>query len=872
MVLSRSKSSGSSSSFGSTGTKILGGVQVSLTLLEKSVDGTSIPFVKGVAGAALEVIKIAKSIQSNREECDNLAERSTSLLIVILGSLTGKMEDAIPDHLRRGVERLTVNFHEVLAGLRTIDNRAQGWRAVLYYLDNGERLKDFSAKLQWAMEEFQVTSKVDSCLKDLERHEELSRRLDKIQESQQEVLKGQATLEEGIKKSQKEVQDGLLAIKEQSTSQAISNIPSTVMPPNPKIFGRQEYIEKAVKLLHSTIGAKIAILGPGGMGKTSVALGIIYDALVVDRFGDNRCWIPCEQATSVPLFVELVAKSLKLPSSSSNDRLADVIEFLKCSKILYILLFDNFETPWDIEGQQSNVAEVLATIASIPSVSFIITMRGNKHPSSNTIEWTEPRLPSLSQLDLDAAEAAFVKISPNAKGDPELRTLLQTLDCMPLAITLMAKLSEDGETVGDLLEQWRSERTRLLDQPGGDRRNSIEVSIKLSLESRSVKGNPDALRLLSVLAMLPAGAALSRLPDMCPSIPGWKAALRVLRGAALLYDSADTSRVHMLSPIQSYILLHYPLGQELMNDLRASYYKLAPEDKTGPQHPEFKDIAKELSTEEPNMEAILANALHDRDGDRAEAINVSLYYSVYLFYQQPRTEIIVEAVQVAKETNSPVLAYCLKWHAGLLRQQGKVDESESLFVEARDEFTKLGDEGQAADCNGLLGNLLTMRGHYDEARALLHDAADTLLAVGHAENAAWRRRDIGLTFYYQKEYKSACSNYEQARSEFVRAENRLGSLRCLSSLGAALQMQGEYDAARSALEEARLGLLECGDLSDLAYCLSYLGHTFKQIGDYSMSVAKFEEALAAFTQIGDLPMIEESKGEIDKVRRLLAAG
>ncbi|KAG8957003.1 hypothetical protein FRC03_010632 [Tulasnella sp. 419] len=222
MVLSRSKSSGSSSSFGSTGTKILGGVQVSLTLLEKSVDGTSIPFVKGVAGAALEVIKIAKSIQSNREECDNLAERSTSLLIVILGSLTGKTEDAIPDHLRRGVERLTVNFHEVLAGLRIIDNRAQGWRAVMYYLDNGERLKDFSAKLQWAMEEFQVTSKVDSCLKDLERHEELSRRLDKIQESQQEVLKGQATLEEGIKKSQKEVQDGLLAIKEQSTSQAIS--------------------------------------------------------------------------------------------------------------------------------------------------------------------------------------------------------------------------------------------------------------------------------------------------------------------------------------------------------------------------------------------------------------------------------------------------------------------------------------------------------------------------------------------------------------------------------------------------------------------------------------------------------------------------
>ncbi|KAG8932441.1 hypothetical protein FRC02_001120, partial [Tulasnella sp. 418] len=465
MVLSRSKASGAASSLGPAGTAILGGVQVSLTLLEKSVDGMNIPFVKGVAGAALEVIKIAKVIQSNREECDNLVQSSTSLLIVILGSLSGKAEDAIPDHLRRGVERLTNNFSEVLAELRIIDKRAQGWRAAFYYIDNGERLKGCSSKIEWAMEEFQVTSNVDSCLKELEHHEELRKaqeriqsgvdRLQKgqetmqetVQESQQELMKGQANMEESIKKEVREGLSGVReAIKEQGNTQDFVSGPLTVMPPEPKLFGRTKYIDKAIKLLFSITGAKIAILGPGGMGKTSVALKIIYDALLVDRFGDNRCWIPCEQATSVLLFLELIAKSLNLPNSSSSDRLAEIVRFLKSSKDLYILLFDNFETPWDIEGQQSNVAEVLAIIASIPSVSFIITMRGNQHPSSNTIEWTEPKLPLLTQLDLGAAEEAFVRISPDAKGDPELRTLLQALDCMPLAITLMAKLSEAGET------------------------------------------------------------------------------------------------------------------------------------------------------------------------------------------------------------------------------------------------------------------------------------------------------------------------------------------------------------------------------------------------------------------------------------------
>ncbi|KAG8930305.1 hypothetical protein FRC02_004378 [Tulasnella sp. 418] len=242
MVVSHTKASGSSTLLGPTGTAILGGVQVSLTLLEKSVDGTNIPFVKGVAGAALEVIKIAKAIQSNREECSNLVERSTSLLIVILGSLTGKTEDAIPDHLRRGVERLTHNFYEILAELRIIDKRAHGWRSVLYYIDNGEKLKDCSAKLHWATEEFQVTSKVDSCLKDLERHEELRKgqeRLQKgqerlqetIQESQQELIKGQTNMEENIRK---EVRDGLSgvreAIKDQSNTQDSSGF---VEPPSP---------------------------------------------------------------------------------------------------------------------------------------------------------------------------------------------------------------------------------------------------------------------------------------------------------------------------------------------------------------------------------------------------------------------------------------------------------------------------------------------------------------------------------------------------------------------------------------------------------------------------------------------------------------
>ncbi|KAG8940892.1 hypothetical protein FRC03_005025, partial [Tulasnella sp. 419] len=634
-LLSSSKESDrSKSSLASVGTATLNGAQISLTLLKEAMDGTNIPFVKGVAGVAVEVIKIIKAIQTNSEECEELMKRTTSLLVVILGSLKGKREDAIPVHLKNGVERLTTSFQEVLAELRIIKKRVGKWsvgglaRAILYHADNGEKLKGCSAKLDWAMGEFQVTSKVDSCLKDFERYEELRKGQMEIREGQMKIREGQMDIREGQVKLEEHMKTGLIeiqdVIKEQTKHAQADNLPSTVMPTEPKIFGRWEYIEKAVKLLLAGATARLVILGPGGMGKTSVALKIVYDARVKQRYGPYRCWIPCEQATSIPLFIELLAKSLNLPTSSSTDRFNELIIFLENSQNVYLLLLDNFETPWDIEGQQSDVADILTRLASIPTVSLLITMRGGQYPSSHTIEWSNPRLPSLTQLDLDSAEEAFLKISPDAIGDPELRTLLQKLDCMPLAITLMAKLSEAGETIQDLLSQWSTERTRLLDQPGGDRRNSIEVSIKLSVESRAVRGNPDAIRLLSVLSMLPAGAALDRLPDMCPSIPSWKTALRVLRRAALVYDSADKLRVQMLSPIQSYIMLHYPLAQGPLDELRSAFYQLAPQEKNIVGHPEFNETWTELAKEEVNMEAVLIDALRDANGNREEAIGASL--------------------------------------------------------------------------------------------------------------------------------------------------------------------------------------------------------------------------------------------------------
>ncbi|KAG8941930.1 hypothetical protein FRC03_003857 [Tulasnella sp. 419] len=166
----------------------LAGTQRSVAFLEKSLDHAAIPFVRRFAEMALEVIKTAMQIRENQENRDNLVNESASLLVVILTSFTGKTENHVPDHLRNEVEQLTTTFDEVLEVLKIIHKREGERGALLYYFDNDEKLRGCLAKLVWAMQEFEVTSKIDSGLADLLRYEELHSQA-KLHESQQGTAK-----------------------------------------------------------------------------------------------------------------------------------------------------------------------------------------------------------------------------------------------------------------------------------------------------------------------------------------------------------------------------------------------------------------------------------------------------------------------------------------------------------------------------------------------------------------------------------------------------------------------------------------------------------------------------------------------------------
>jgi hypothetical protein len=68
--------------------------------------------------------------------------------------------------------------------------------------------------------------------------------------------------------------------------------------------------------------------------------------------------------------------------------------------------------------------------------------------------------------------------------------LLTAIDCVPLAIALMANLADGIETPETLIARWREEHSSLLHRTP-DRRSSLDISIGISLNSQRMKAVPE---------------------------------------------------------------------------------------------------------------------------------------------------------------------------------------------------------------------------------------------------------------------------------------------------------------------------------------------------------------------------------------------
>ncbi|KAJ7755923.1 P-loop containing nucleoside triphosphate hydrolase protein [Mycena metata] len=340
----------------------------------------------------------------------------------------------------------------------------------------------------------------------------------------------------------------------------------SMLPAEPKIFyGRDSELEDILKLFNQET-PRIAILGAGGMGKTSLARTVLHHEQIITKYQGNRFFIACDTASNKVELAGLIGAHLGMKPGKDLTQ-AVLWHFAEAPPSLLIL--DNFETPWEPFESRKEIEEFLSLLADITSLVLLVTMRGAERPSK--VQWTRPFLSPLGPLSQEAARKMFIEIADDRHSMEEVDQVLHLTDNMPLSISLLAHLV-DMENCSTILSHWEREKTSLISE-GFDRRSNLELSISLSLSSPRITSMPHSQDLLALLSILPDGLSdveLKQSKFPIQDILGCKAAL--LR-TALAY-SDDHKRLKVLVPVREYMGRCSPPTDPIITPLLAHFHEL----------------------------------------------------------------------------------------------------------------------------------------------------------------------------------------------------------------------------------------------------------------------------------------------------------
>ncbi|KIJ42450.1 hypothetical protein M422DRAFT_105886, partial [Sphaerobolus stellatus SS14] len=305
--------------------------------------------------------------------------------------------------------------------------------------------------------------------------------------------------------------------------------PWTLIPIPAPMFGRDNELKDMLSHLMPNKPLCIAILGPGGMGKTTLALHFLNTGNVTNAY-HSQLFISCKGRNSLDELLLDIAEQVGIPSEQRKEYLQNqILGALK--KLPTIIWLDNLETLWEPVTLCTITEDFLNHLSSIQTLGFIVTIQGNQWP--NGVTWPQPLLKLLPALKIESSLKTFENIV-GIQPDENVQRLLKEVEGVPFAITLISNLIRDeAESPEALWSRWQKEKTKVL-ETGQDRKSSLTISINLSFNSPRM--TEDARELLYLLSFLPDGFSNRNqmLEDIQRYILQFRQALTVLKSVALV--------------------------------------------------------------------------------------------------------------------------------------------------------------------------------------------------------------------------------------------------------------------------------------------------------------------------------------------------
>jgi predicted ATPase len=360
--------------------------------------------------------------------------------------------------------------------------------------------------------------------------------------------------------------------------QARKQISQSTLPlPLTTLIGREHELAEGCRLLRQKDIRLLTISGPGGVGKTRLAVEMA--ALVQRDFDDGVRFISLASLQDTAFVLPSIAQALQLQGSGSFAPLEHLKAFLHAQHCLLVL--DCFEHIIDAAPL------LVELLVSCPALKLLVTSRETLHVRGEhefplmPLALPDTQIPLTSQtlseygaieLFVERAQEAHSAFHLTAENASLIAEICQRLDGLPLALELAAarlKLLSPSA----LLERLKRRLTLLTDGPrdAPPHQRTLRATLQWSYDLLS----SDEQRLFRLLASFSGGCTLSALEAVCDALDE-KISFIVegvtsLLNKHLLYQQEQDlgeRRLMMLGTIREYgweRLLAYHEQEEVMN-------------------------------------------------------------------------------------------------------------------------------------------------------------------------------------------------------------------------------------------------------------------------------------------------------------------
>jgi predicted ATPase len=645
--------------------------------------------------------------------------------------------------------------------------------------------------------------------------------------------------------------------------QQVETRPTNIPVQRTQFVGREKEVAAAKELLLRPDVRLVTVTGPGGIGKTRLAVEVAGG--LVELFPGGVHFIPLSPLSDAGLIASVIVQTLGIREAGIQSPLEILKKNLQDSlRAPILLLLDNFE---HLIQAAPVVAELLAVASNL---KILVTSRAALHlygehefpvpPLALPDSRTTPPLEVLSQYP---AIALFVQRAIAAKPDFELNgenaraisEICARLDGLPLAIELAAARVK--------VLSPSSMRTRLASRlqllTGGardlpQRQQTLRATMDWSYDLLSAAEQ----KLFRRFAVFVGGCNLEGVEAVCDTQIDLD--LDLLDGTASMVDKSllqqieqanGESRFVMLETIREYALEKLKASSEEASTRRAhaAYcLVLAEEEATEQGGAEEAEWLERFALEHDNFRAGLEWLTETGDAEWGLRLGAALFR-----FWETRDFITEGRDRMGKLLKLPGAAAITKarqravFSSGVLAcEQADYASADPLFREALDIARHLGDKRAIAVSLNALGVNDRNRGEAAVAHSLFEESLLLWRELGDEKAAARSLSNLANVVKSQGDYGRARALHAECLAIFKGLGDRAGVAWSLNSQGDVAREQGDSAAAQALYEQSLAIFRELDDYWGIAGTLTDMGNLAREQRNAPTALSLYQESLRIF--------------------------